>query len=94
MSSAIRDQAIEQTVSRGKTSKTTKSQQTNVAKETEKKSWHVSQEAIRAVGVHATMEGQDPKPDRYEPWRPESLGDARGEHSGERATTTSADTYR
>ena len=49
-------QAIAEMGSKAKAPRATKSQQTKVVKETIKKSWRVSPEAIIRAGVHATME--------------------------------------
>lgn len=54
---AMVDQAIAGSA-RAKAPKASKRQQVTSAKTTTKKSWHVSPEAVKRVGVHATMEGK------------------------------------
>jgi hypothetical protein len=53
---AIVDQAIVQSTVATRAPKATKRQQVAVAAKKTKKSWFVSAEAVRRVGVHATME--------------------------------------
>ena len=55
---AIVDTALTQTTASTRATKATKRQQVSVAKKTTKKSWFVSEEAVRRVGVHATMENR------------------------------------
>jgi hypothetical protein len=53
---AIVDTVITQTTVGTRVPRATRRQETKVVKSTIKKSWHVSQEAIRRLGVHAAME--------------------------------------
>jgi hypothetical protein len=55
---AMVDQVITQGATRAKASRAAKRQQATVAKTTTKKSWYVSAEATRRLGVHATMENR------------------------------------
>jgi hypothetical protein len=55
---ALVDQALNQQVAAAKATKAPKRQQATVAKSTVKKSWHVSPEGVKRLGITAVMEGR------------------------------------